>query len=77
LMIPSPYCKSLRTNTVPVQWLPAGLQSALEQWRAPFVPLGRRSPHWAARTHASQQTENLTSDLRDNSRPTNTSTTWR
>jgi len=70
LMTPSPYCKSLRTDTVPVQWLPVGLQSTLEQWRAPFVPWGRRLPHRAARTHASQQTENLTSDLRDNSRPT-------
>jgi len=70
LMTPSPCCKSLHKDTVPVQWLPASLQSALEQWRAPFVPWGRRSPHWAARTHTSQQMENSTSDARDNSRPT-------
>jgi hypothetical protein len=38
--------KSLRTATAQAWWLPAVLQSELEQWREPFMPWGRRSPHW-------------------------------
>ena len=33
-------------------WLPPPLQSALARWKAPFVPWGRRSPHWVTRTPA-------------------------
>jgi hypothetical protein len=34
--------------------LPTVLQSALAQWRAPFVPLARRWPHWDALIPASR-----------------------
>jgi hypothetical protein len=51
-MTPYPYYKSSPTAIARAPWLPAALLSALERWRAPYVPLGRRWPHWAARTHA-------------------------
>jgi len=31
-------------------WLPVGIRSVLEQWKAPFAPLDRRSPHWDNQT---------------------------
>jgi hypothetical protein len=37
-MTRSHYCRSL------------GIKSVLEQWKAPFAPLDRRSPHWDNRT---------------------------
>jgi hypothetical protein len=58
LMIQSPCCKSLHTDTASVPWLPVGLRSALERWKAPFVPWDRRSPHWAATTPALRPTAN-------------------
>jgi hypothetical protein len=53
--------KSLRTNIGMVPWLPAGLLSALAQWKGPFVPWGRRSPHWAVPTRAYSLRGNWTS----------------
>ncbi len=49
---PSLCSKFLHTDTGPASWLPVGLKSALEQWREPFVPWGRRLPHWDITTHA-------------------------
>jgi hypothetical protein len=40
--------KYLHTDIEMAPWLPAALQSALAQWRTPFVPWDRRLPHWAA-----------------------------
>jgi hypothetical protein len=63
---PSMYTPFYRTSTIPSHpsnclptdigreaWLPAGLKSALEPWKRPFVPWGRRSPHWDTRTQES------------------------
>ncbi len=50
--IPSPSYVSSPDATALVSWLPAGLQSALARWKMPFVPLGRRWPHWDAMTPA-------------------------
>jgi hypothetical protein len=41
-------CSLAATGLEPL--LPVVLQSVLEQWRAPFVPLDRRWPHWDAQT---------------------------
>jgi len=70
LMTPSPTYKSLRTDTAPVQWLPAGLMSALEQWKVPFMPWVRCLPHWAAQALASLQMENSALDSHNNYQPT-------
>jgi hypothetical protein len=43
---PSRSFKFLPIATEQAPWLPVGLQSALKLWRAPFMPWGRRSPHW-------------------------------
>jgi hypothetical protein len=48
LTIPSPSSRYFPTDIAKAQWLPPGLRSVLEQWRVPFVPWGRRSPHWDA-----------------------------
>jgi hypothetical protein len=69
LMTPYPYCKSLHTAIARAPWLPAALMSALERWKAPYVLLGRRWPHWAARTHAFNPLVNLTYAWPDNSHP--------
>jgi hypothetical protein len=45
-MTPSHSYKYSPTATEPAPWFPVGLQSALELWKVPFVPWGRRSPHW-------------------------------
>jgi hypothetical protein len=47
-MIPSLSSRYSPTDIATVQWLPPGLQSVLERWKVPFVPWGRRSPHWDA-----------------------------
>jgi len=44
------YFKCLHTSTAQDAWLPAVLRSALEPWKEPFEPWGRRSPHWDALT---------------------------
>jgi hypothetical protein len=43
--IPYHYSRSSPIDTTLVPWLPVGLRSNLEQWRTPFEPWGRRSPH--------------------------------
>ena len=58
LMIQSPCCKSLHTDTGLAPWLPVGLWSALEPWKVPFMLWDRCLPHWAAPTPALQQTAN-------------------
>jgi hypothetical protein len=57
---PYPYCKFLRITTEVAPWLPVRLKSVLEWWMEPFVPLGRRSPHWAAQTLGYNPQENST-----------------
>lgn len=47
-MTPYPSYKSLCTVIELAHWLPVVLKSAHAQWKAPFVPLARRSPHWDA-----------------------------
>jgi hypothetical protein len=69
LMTPSPYYKSLLTDTAWAPWLPVGLQSDLERWKVPFVPWGRRSPHWAAPTHGCSLSVNWTSASANNFLP--------
>jgi len=49
-----PCYNSLANDIDKASLLPVGLKSALVPWREPFVPLARRSPHWAASTPASQ-----------------------
>jgi hypothetical protein len=51
-------------------WLPPPLQSKLAQWKAPFVPLGRLSPHWGSGIPGCNLPESLTSDFIDNSNVT-------
>jgi hypothetical protein len=50
------------------QYLPPVLQSNLERWRAPFVPLGRRSPYWASATPDFSPLESSTYAYTDNSK---------
>jgi hypothetical protein len=50
---PYPYCNSLPANTAQGNWLPSSVQSQLKQWQKPFVPWGRRWPHWDAQTPGS------------------------
>jgi hypothetical protein len=58
-------------STEQAWWLPPVLKSALAQWRAPFVPWGRRLPHWACLTPGSNhQTPAPTQCLQKNGRPT-------
>jgi hypothetical protein len=47
---PSQFYKSMLIDTAWERWLPPALLSRLERWKHPFVPWGRRSPHWATRT---------------------------
>jgi len=57
----------------PTEWerlLPPTMQSALEWWKAPFVPWGRRSPHWAIKTLGYRHRGNLISDYIDNYKAT-------
>jgi hypothetical protein len=60
-LIPYPYYKFTPTGIEMAPWLPVALQLNLEQWRMPYAPWGRRSPHWAVPTHASKPRESLTS----------------
>jgi hypothetical protein len=53
-----PSCNSSRIATPPASWLPAEVQCALARWKQPFVPLGRRWPHWATATHDYNHQEN-------------------
>jgi hypothetical protein len=69
-----PSCKSLRTGIESAPWLPAAIKSTVERWKARFVPWDRRSPHWAAPTHASPPQENLISAFPVNSLPTKSKT---
>jgi hypothetical protein len=50
LMTRSLSYKSMLIDTAWARWLPPGLRSRLERWRQPFVPWGRRTPHWAFQT---------------------------
>jgi hypothetical protein len=42
------------------------MQSKLEQWKAPFVPLGRRLPHWDTKTPDYSHQVGWISDYTDN-----------
>jgi hypothetical protein len=64
------YSKYSLHDTEWEQLLPPTLRSALERWKAPFVPWGRRSPHWAIKTPGCRHRENLTSDSIGNSKAT-------
>jgi hypothetical protein len=70
LQIPSHCCASSLIDTDPVPWLPPVIVSDLERWKMPYVPWGRRSPHWAALTPASSLPENWICDSNVFSRPT-------
>jgi hypothetical protein len=50
------------------RWLPPTMQSKLEQWKAPFVPLGRRSPHWDTKTPDYSHPADWISDYTGNSK---------
>jgi hypothetical protein len=65
-VLPSIYTPYYKTSAIPSlpynclptgigreAWLPVGLKLALEPWRRPFAPWGRRSPHWGTGIHAS------------------------
>jgi hypothetical protein len=45
-----PSYNSMLSDTEWARWLPPALLSKVERWKQPFVPWGRRSPHWAMRT---------------------------
>jgi hypothetical protein len=64
------YSKFLPNDTVPVSWLPAGLKSALAQWKEPFVPWARRSLHWDSKIHACSPLANSTYASQDSFLPT-------
>jgi hypothetical protein len=56
------------------KWLPLALRSKVEQWRQPFVPWGRRSPHWATEIPGCSPRENWIFDYSANCRPTQRTT---
>jgi hypothetical protein len=56
--IPSHCFKSLPDDIERAYWLPAVLQCVAKQWKAPFMPLARRWPHWDSPTHACSHPEN-------------------
>jgi hypothetical protein len=70
LQIPSPCSKYSLSDTAWVRWLPPPLQSKLEQWKTPFVPLDRRSPHWGSGIPGCNPLGSLTSAFIDNSNAT-------
>jgi hypothetical protein len=70
LTTPSHCCASSLIDTDPVPWLPPVIASDLEQWKMPYVPWGRRSPHWAALTPESNHPESWICDSVVFSRPT-------
>jgi hypothetical protein len=49
----SPSCSYLPVSTAQEQWLPNNVRCQLRQWEKPFVPWGRRWPHWDAPTPGS------------------------
>jgi hypothetical protein len=55
-----PSSRYLLTDTEWEPWLPPALLSKLEQWNQPFVPLGRRWPHWAIKIPGSNSPVNST-----------------
>jgi hypothetical protein len=54
LLIRYPSSKSLPFAIAGAAFLPAALQLASARWKKPFVPLGRRSPHWDSLTPGSR-----------------------
>jgi len=46
----SHYYKSSPIDIDQAHWLPVGIKYVLEQWKAPFAPLDRRSPNWDNKT---------------------------
>jgi hypothetical protein len=69
-MTHSPSFKYSLHDTEWERWLPQTMQSGLERWKVPFVPWGRRSPHWDIPTHACTHRDALTSGFTDNFKPT-------
>jgi hypothetical protein len=69
-MTHSPSFKYSLHDTEWERWLPQTMQSGLERWKVPFVPWGRRSPHWDTPTHACTHRDALTSGFTDNFKPT-------
>jgi hypothetical protein len=63
-------CKFSPTAIEQASWLPVGLKSELERWKAPYELWARRSPHWDSKTHACSPPENSIYASPDNSRPT-------
>jgi hypothetical protein len=72
LTTPCRSCRSMLRDTAWETLLPPALQSKLGQWRQPFVPWDRLSPHWDIKIPALHPTAvvNSTSDCTDNYRPT-------
>jgi hypothetical protein len=60
----------LLIDTDSVLWLPPVIMSDLERWKMPYVPWGRRSPHWAALTPESSHPESWICESSVFSRPT-------
>jgi hypothetical protein len=66
------HCPSYKSMLPDTEWerlLPQDLRSKLAQWRQPFVPWGRYSPHWATRTPGCRTPEKLTSGYIGSYRP--------
>jgi hypothetical protein len=66
-MIPYPCFNYSPIGIAKESWLPVGLQSAHAPWKAPFVPWGRHSPHWATKTPGCYPLESWTCISPDNS----------
>jgi hypothetical protein len=57
---PSPSCKYLLTAIEQAPWLPVAIKCALAQWKTPYAPWARRSPHWDVPTPVYRHLANLT-----------------
>jgi hypothetical protein len=66
---PSHSCSSLRDAIAQAPWLPEGMLSHLRRWLEPFVPWGRRWPHWDSQTRGSLRKVPLTYGLPDSWQP--------
>jgi hypothetical protein len=64
-----PFYKSMLPDIEWERLLPPDLRSKLAQWKQPFVPWGRRSPHWAIGTPGCKTLGRLTSGYTGSYRP--------
>jgi hypothetical protein len=69
VLTPSRSCNSLQDAIAQAKWLPTEVESRLKQWQEPFVPWGRRWPHWDSLTPGSLRRVPRTYGLPDNWQP--------